>query len=457
MPFRPEEIEGLVDTGSETSTTKAVLTLANALRDANATVPTGCIAPLQGRDRIGIVGGKIRVASGNRRVGRVEYIVAADDTAPTVTLNAAPGSSKVGVEANEPLRARDNSVTVVFRRSGISADDGQAQVTMPGGVIRFDVAVPSAFGDGLKIGDSVSIAAGRLSDLAGNASKTIRRVVTRDTTAPRASRITVTEPRAVSQASVTLTAGDTEFPGDALRITAKPGTAVDGAAGNEWTIDLDVRGRRPSSWSVTQTTSVQISVPNQHILVVALSDSGTGAGFTAGATMEQVADDLAARLDFSRLFAVEPLASAYDTPTDTGGRKRFTGGASTVDLAVYWTEVTRECDLSSNEQPQTRLIEIDADGDGTTDFALDGFAFGGSDVTFVDGEPDGSDSIEPDRAACDSTTPGVRPGTLVARVRSGRSDGLPGTESSALVRSGVITDLGGNPNARQLVPRLQTP
>ena len=262
-------------------------------------------------------------------------------------------------------------------------------------------------------------------------------------------------PRAVSQASVTLAAGGAEFPDDALRITAKPGTAVDGTAGNEWTIDLDVRSRRPSSWSVTQTTSVQISVPSRHILVVALSDSG--AGLADGATMDQVADDLAARLDFSRLFAVERLASAYDTPTDTGGRKRFEGGASTVDLAVYWTEVTRECDRSSNEQPQTRLIEIDADGDGTTDFALDGFAFGGGDVTFVDGEPDGSDSIEPGRAACDSTTPGVRPGTLVARVRSGRSDGLPSTESSALVRSGTVTDLGGNANTRQLVPRLQTP
>lgn len=100
---------------------------------------------------------------------------------------------------------------------------------------------------------------------------------------------------------------------------------------------------------------------------------------------------------------------------------------------------------------------IDADGDGATDFALDGFAFGDSDVIFVDGEPDGSDAIEPDRAVCDTITPGVRPGTLVARVQSGRSDGLPSTQSSAFVRSGAITDLAGNPNIRQTVSRFGSP
>ena len=124
---------------------------------------------------------------------------------------------------------------------------------------------------------------------------------------------------------------------------------------------------------------------------------------------------------------------------------------------MHWTEVARECDPLSDLQAQTRLIEIDADGNGVTDFALDGFTFGDSDVTFVDGEPDGSDSIEPDRAVCDTITPGVRPGTLVARVRSGRGDGLPSTQSSALVRKGAITDFAGNPNARQTVSRFQSP
>lgn len=451
VPFRPEELEGFIDAGNETSTTKAVLTLSGALLEADATVPTGCVTPLQGRDRIGILDGKIRIATGSRRVGRVEYFVAADETAPTLTLNAAQGSSKIWIESDEPLRARNNSVTVIFRRSGIPTADGRVQLTVPAGVVRFDLTVPSAFGDGLNIGDSISIASSQLSDLAGNAGKAIRRVVTRDTTAPRVSRITVTEPHAVAQASVTLTAGDTQFPLESLRIVAKPGTAIDGTVGNEWTIDLDVRSRRPSSWSVTQTTSVQVSVPNQRILVVALSNS------TDNATIGQVADDLLARRDFNQLFTIERIGIDSDPPIDTGGRKRFTGGASTVDLAVYWTEVASECDELSDALPRTRLIEIDADGDSTTDFALDGFAFGDSDVIFVDGEPDGSDAIEPDRAVCDTITPGGRPGTLVARVQSGRSDGLPSTQSSAIVRSGAITDLAGNPNVRQRVSRLQSP
>ncbi|WP_419837172.1 cell wall-binding repeat-containing protein [Candidatus Poriferisodalis sp.] len=448
-PFRPEEVEGLIDAGNETSTTKAVLTLSGALLETDATVPTGCVTPLQGRDRIGILDGKIQIATGSRRVGRVDYFVAADETPPTLALNAAQGSSKIWIEADEPLRAGDDSVTVVFRRSGISSVS--EQVTVPAGVVRFDVAVPTSFGDSLKIGDSISIASSQLRDLAGNAGKAIRRIVTRDTTAPRVSRITVTEPHPVSQASVTLTAGDAQIPGEALKITAKPGTAIDGTVGNEWTIDLDVRSRRPSSWSVTQTTSVQVSATNQHILVVALSSS------TDAATIGEVADDLEARRAFNQLFTVERLGLDFDTPIDTGGRKRFAGGASTVDLAVYWTEVARECDVLSNEQARTRLIEIDADGDGATDFALDGFTFGGSDVIFVDGEADGSDSIEPDRAVCDTTTPGVRPGTLVARIQSERSDGLPSTESSAFVRSNAITDLAGNPNLRQVVLRFEGP
>ncbi len=449
VPFRPEDVEGIVDAGDEASTTKAVVRLAGGVLEANATVPTGCASPLQGLDRIGVVGGEIRVAAGNRRIGRVDYFVAADETPPTLTVNAAQGSNKVWIEADEPLRALDGSVTVVFRRTGIGAVS--QPVTVPAGITRFEVFVPIAFGGEMKIGDSVSIAANRLRDLAGNANRAIRKVVVRDTIAPRVSRITVTEPHPVAQASVTLTAGDPQVPVDALRISAKPGTAADGTAGNEWTIDLDVRSSRPSSWSITQTTSVQVSSLNRHILVLALS------GAAEAATVRQVADDLAARRDFNSLFTAEVVGFDSDVPIDSGGRKRFEGGASTVDLAVHWTEVARECDASGSQQAQTRLIEVDADGDGATDFALDGFAFSGSDVTFVDGEPDGSDSIEPERAACDTATPGVRPGTLVARVRSERSSGLPTTQSSAIVRSGAITDFAGNPNAWQVVPRFQSP
>lgn len=454
-PFRPEEVQGAIDAGSDASTTKAVLTLAGAVLETGATVPTGCITPLGGRDRIGIVGGEIKVAASSRRVGRVEYFVPADTAAPTLTLNAAQGSNRVWIEASEPLQAPRGSVTVAFRRRGIPTVS--LPVTVPAGATRFEAFVPNSFGDALRIGDSISLAANQVRDLTGKANRAVRRVVVRDTTAPRVSRITVTEPHPVAQASVTLTArdpgvaGNAQTASDALRITARPGTAADGTVGNEWTIDLDVRSRRPSNWSVTQTTSVQVSVPNRRILVVALSSSADKA------TIREVADDLRARRGFDSLFTVEVLGADFDTPVDTGGRKRFAGGASTVDLAVYWTEVARECDAVEGTQARTRLIEIDADGNGITDFALDGFTFGVSDVIFVDGEPDGSDSIEPDRAACDTTTPGVRPGTLVARVQSGRSNGLPSTRSSALIRSGAITDFAGNANARQTVSRLRSP
>ena len=116
-PFEADEVEGTPDAGSGTSTTKAVVTLVGATTNTGATVPTGCATPLRARDRIGIVGGEIRAAADNRRVGRVEYFVVDDETPPTLSLNATEGSDTVWVEASEPLveSARDADAVVAVR------------------------------------------------------------------------------------------------------------------------------------------------------------------------------------------------------------------------------------------------------------------------------------------------------------------------------------------------------
>ena len=453
VPFSDAQIKGLIDVGLGTSTTKAVVTLVGASTPSGAAVPTGCTTPLSVRDRIGIVGDKIKAAADKRRIGRIEFFVADDLTPPMLTMNATEGSSTVWIESSEPLEASvGNSVLVTFKRTGFGAQT--VDVALTAGVTRFQVdSLPSSVATGLKIGDSVSIAADQVRDLAGNANAALRNIVARDTALPRVSQVTVTAPQPVDLASVTLNGSDGTPPASpAMRITARAGTTVDGAAGNDWSVDLDVRSSRPSSWLATQRASVQVSAVNRRIAVIALS-----AGVSS-ATVNDVISVLNANRAFSSLFTAALSGTGSDSPVDTGGPVKLTGGASTVDLTLEWTEAVHDCtspDVGEpDRRPRVRLIEIDADGDGTTDFDLDGFRFGSSDVTFVDGD---SDSIEPLKANCDSTTPGARPGTLVARLQSASLDNLPSTLSTAVVRAGAVVDLAGNANARQVGVRLQRP
>ena len=439
--------DGAVYVGTGPNTTRAIVKLGSQANGDDASVPVTCTSRLQARDRIGIVGGDIHAAADNRRVPRIEYFVVDDETPPVLTLNAPQGGSKVWVESNEPLQATDNGdVEIEFKRTGI--DSGTATAAVTAGSVRFEVDVPSGF-DPLKIGDTVSIAADQLRDLAGNATVAIRSVVARDTTAPQVRQITVTEPSAVAEASVTLRASRGQDALDALTLRAKDGGAADGATGNDWTIDLDTRTSPPSAWSSAQKASVQVSTATRRILVVALST----------ASVHDVYTVLTGHTLLSSLFDITQPGQNSDVPIDTGGRVRFSGGTSTVDLTVYWNEVVNDCTEPSNNEPdrrpRVRLVEIDSEGDGTTDFDLDGFTFGGSDVTFVDG--DSGDSIIVGRATCDTTTSGVRPGTLVARLQSASIDNLPSTRSIALVRSGAVTDLAGNANARQTGVRLVRP
>ena len=448
--------DGAVYVGTGPNTTRAIVKLGSA-NGNDASVPVTCTSRLQARDRIGIVGGEIHAAADNRRVPRIEYFVVDDETPPVLTLNAPQGGSKVWVESNEPLQATDNGdVEIEFKRTGI--DSGTATATVTAGSVRFEVDVPSGF-DPLKIGDTVSIAADQLRDLAGNATVAIRSVVARDTTAPQVRQITVTEPSAVAQALVLLDASDGGSDpvkrAAAVTISARAGTSADGAVGNDWTIDLDVRRSRPSAWTSAQKTSVQVSTATRRILVVALFVAGDVAN---SATVSDVVNALNAHEPFNALFSA--TGSGADYPVDTVARERFTGGASTVNLTLEWSEVVRtgdnsDCTQSSDHPVRVRLIEIDSEGNGTTDFDLDGFRFGSTDVTFVVG--DGGDSIIVGRATCDTTTSGVRPGTLVARLQSASIDNLPSTRSIALVRSGAVTDLAGNANARQTGVRLMRP
>ena len=440
-PF--ESADASVDAGTGRSTTEAVVTLAGSSTETGTSVPTGCSSPLRARDRIGVVGGEIEAAGDRRKVARVEFFVPHDDTAPTLTLNAPEGSNAVWVESSEPLQAA--VVAVVFERSG--DPDVTVNVDVVAGATSFEAEVPPEMGSALRTRDHVTIADDEVEDLAGNSNLKISRTVVRDNIAPRVSRITVTEPTPREQASITLRATDAgQQSVPALQIISNAGEAADGAAGNGWSVDLNRIASRRSSWSSSQLESVSVSTSNERITIEALEE----------ATVNDVIDELNRTTAFRRLFLASEVGSeGASTPIDTGGRVSLEGGASTVDLTVHWSEPVLGCD-SSVDPVRPRLIEIDVDADEEVDFALDGVAYGDTDIEFVAGDAQ-SPAIRAGAAVCDDTTAGARAGTLVARLQSSDLDNLPSTRSEAHVRPGAATDLAGNRSLRQSAVVLRRP
>ncbi len=152
-----------------------------------------------------------------------------------------------------------------------------------------------------------------------------------------------------------------------------------------------------------------------------------------------------------------PFASAFAAATETGaegesladfdGRIQFSGGASTVDLRVLWSEPVHGCD-GSDKAVTPRRIEIDVDGRRDWDFALDGYAAPHSDIEFV-ADNNAQPPLQADTAVCDTTATNGGTGTLVARVQSTELAHLPNTRSVATIRSGTATDLAGNPSVHQ--------
>ncbi len=432
-----------VNAGNADTTTKVIVTLEGASTLSGASVPTGCASPFRARDRIGVVAGEIASPNDRRRVPREEFFIDDDDIRPVLVMNAPEGSNAVWIESGEPLQQAD--VEVVFRRTG--NPDISEYASVVDGTTMFSVNVPSQFGSELRDGDRVTIASREVFDLAGNENRAISRTVVRDDTPPRVATITVTDPRASGQAAVTLNATDVDdVSREALKISVNAGSSADGAVGNRWHIDVDVRHIRPASWSTGQLSNIDVSTSNRRITVQVV----------AAAAINDLADDLNLDRPFRSLFNAEILAGqGASTPIDTGGRVALGGGTSTVDLTVHWSEPVQGCD-NPDKPVKPRQVEIDVDGDTEVDFALDGFAYDDSDVTFVADDSE-TTSIVAGSAACDNTTPGARTGTLVARVQSSDLNNLPDTTSIGEIRPGAATDLAGNTSRRQTGVMLRRP
>ena len=416
------------DAGGASSATEAVVTLAGAKQEAGASVPTGCPAPFAARDRIGVVGGEIAAASGRRTVGRVEYFISADAVLPSLTISAPEGAGTIWVHSDEPLKAA--TVLLTLRRSGSA--ETSIFVSAPDGASSFSAEVPASLGGVVTAGDQLSIASREVTDFAGNQNASVSYTVARDTTAPRAARVTVSPRVAGTPASVTLNGtalGDAARP--SLTVTAKAGTSADGAAGNQWQIDIDVVASRPPGWSASQESSVRMSRHTNRIWVQVLS----GVRGDARISVSELVTDLNLDSSFSALFSARTLdKQGNNKPIDTGGRVALTGGSSTVDLRVNWSEPVRGCNAASGAV-QPRLVEIDTDADGAVDFSLDGYTgFGDSALTFTSGGPR-NPSVTAGAANCDTTTPGGFSGGTLGVGTRGRPADDPIAGSGATGRS----------------------
>lgn len=436
-----------VDAGSGQATSRATVTLSGAQAPGGSTaggMPAGCDSPLRFRDRIGVVGDAIHAAQGRRTVERVEFFVPDDRDAPRLRVSASQGADRVWISADEPLQA--DTATVVFGRRGRAEAEVAAQVAA--GVSSFWVELPGAFDGALAMRDSIRLGADEVRDLAGNPNEPVTVVVGRDRVPPQVRSITVTSPVPAAQASATLDASDGsggQQPG--LTVTAVAGGLADGAGGNSWRIAVIERSRRPLQWTSMQLAAADVSVSSRRVVVFVLADQ---------ATVADAVSELNAHRPFANVFTVAAVAGASGALlADFDGRVQFSGGASTVDLTVLWSEPVRGCDATDGAV-DPRRIEIDVDGRSDWDFALDGYAAPGSDVTFV-GDNTGNSPLQAGTAACEAGTAAGGTGTLVARVQSADLGNLPHTRSTATVRSGAATDLAGNRSPHQLHVRLALP
>ena len=434
-----------VDAGLGTSTTRAVIVLARASVPRADAEPVGCADPLENGDRFEITANAIGSASDNRVVRGESQRVAVDRLRPQITFTLLDGANFFYVEAREPVS--DNPTD---DRDGISAEvtytrPGEDNVTLsldfsPG---ETRVILPPPFADGVKSGDAVRIAAGVLVDLAGNTNTAASRRAVSDNRAPRVASMTVTEPVPHQPATVAFAGrGGGNQIANALTISGETAGAAAGAAGNEWTLDLTL----DPAWNAQRRTTVTVDPQRQHAAIVA----------SQVRPLRSIARDLNADSSFGALFEAEAsrLANSTDATFSVGGTGlAFSGGTSSVDVVLTWSEIVYSC--GDTDGVDANELGIDADADGEPEFYLDGLFGQSAGVSFVDANSGGR-RFSSDGAVCD-TSAGALPGTLVARLESGLAAALPSLRSQLFDAGGAATDLVGNQSVRRRYANFTRP
>ena len=412
---------GYVDSGHDEVTREVTVVLAGATQPFAAAVPAGCDTPLQGRQQLEIAGGVIRTADERRTVQRTSGSAAADRAPPRITVTAIEGADIVWFDANEPLRLVTGAIE--FERRGSAPMSVTALADVTAGARRFEVPVPGAFGNALQSGDRVTLTAGAVRDLAGNRSRATFASARRDPTAPRVSRVAVSAPQGRSGARIDL---------GGMTVVAKPDGSAYGAVGNTWTLEIDVM----TDWVADRVSE----------MVVASGARRVTARLPAQRTLDRIVADFNRDRQFSRYFVAQLDGNGQVSFGADFGPASLSGGTSTVDLTVRWTEPVLGCDVGAGAV-LPGFLELDFDADGDYDYFLDGHGAASWGVSFVDA-PDGNPAINIGAATCDSSIDTL-PGTLVARLSSADRSVLPSLRSVLFVRQGAATDRIGNIAANQ--------
>ncbi len=419
--------------GEGRTTTEIMLTFDSAGQPSQGAVPVACTTPLAVGEEIEIIGGLIGAEGSQRKVERTTSIVRQDRNYPRLEVSAFADVATVWVEADEPLRLATGEVEFVRRSSSCTPSTVTATTfaTVTLGAVRFEVDVPTELGGSLCSGDRVTVLAGAVRDLAGNPNHSRAVTARADTVPPRVTRVTVSEP--VPRESATIGVDGSEDGlrlRDVLVIEAESDGDAAGAAGNEWSLEVELE----SSWDAERASVISVSGGRQRITIRAPQDRILG----------DVAADLNANETFRKHFEakLEGIRRSDDvTFDDESGPTLFLGGLSTVDLTVQWSEPILDCDASVGAVTP-RDLEIDVDGDGDYEFSLDGVGAARFGVRFVNA-PDGNPAIVAGAASCDDA-PTVDAGTLVARLESDDLEALPTRRSRLFVNAGAATDRSGN-------------
>ena len=432
VAFRPSDVD--VDAGSGDTTSTATIVFTGAQQHQDTVVPVGCARPLVAKEEVEIRGDVIGEHDGRRVVRRVVTNVAADKTPPTVSLIANDHAPAVLVTASEPIRLREGLAEL--QREGPGGETVTVVLQVTEGATGFEVPVPELLDGMLRAGDRITIEAGAVEDLAGNTANRATAKAVGDNTPPEVATVTVSRPRgrAVAEISVDVLR-DGSVVNDALTVTARSFGAASGATGNNWTLEIVSE----PGW-----------LPTRIAVVTATSTSDGGRLRVQAAerrTVEKITADLNRNPGFRAWFTAklaDGVDSTEDTPVTLNGSSApalMSGGLSSVDITVVWSEPVLDCDAGDGLVVPGRL-EIDADNDAVADYAFDGRGAAAAGVTF-EAAPGGNPAVMAGGANCD-TAAGVRDGTLVARIQSGDLPALPGLNSKLFAGDGAAIDLSGN-------------
>ncbi|WP_420625138.1 cell wall-binding repeat-containing protein [Candidatus Poriferisodalis sp.] len=439
--------DATVDAGSGDTTSAATILIAGARKFADSVVPVACDRPLAAKEEIEIRGDVIGEHDGRRVVRRVVTSVAADRVPPTISMTATDAATAALVTASEPLRLRTGIAE--FRRPGADPEIETVIFQVNDGATSFEVPAPARWGGSLREGDRVTILAGAVEDLAGNAANRAVATAMGDNTPPEVARVTVSRPRGRTVASISVDAQrNGDVVNDALRVTARPFGGASGAIGNNWTLEIVLE----ADWGATR-----IAVPN----VWRTGEGGRVRVQTApGRAVEDIAADLNRNLSFRSWFIADladEVAADEELPVTFSadiGPARLSGGESSVDITVVWSEPVLDCEAGDGLVVSGRL-QIDADNDGSADYALDGNGAAEAGVMFVTA-PGRNPAIIAGGATCDLAA-GVQDGTLVARIQSDDLTMLPGLASKLLAGDGAAIDLNGNWSEQHSFSRFTRP